>query len=83
MLDVIVGNIGTVYSGSNRAIAILLFIDYVAASKGGVGRAGDEDVTLMEDGEVLQEYHAKERKMKIRGFRITGPPLSLRRWGTD
>ncbi len=55
--EVIVGNIGTVYSGDKAIEASAKFDTYVADSKSGVGRAGDEPVTWMRDGEIHQEFH--------------------------
>lgn len=51
--DVIVGNVGTVYSGSDEAEARSKFDSYVGVSR---GRAAGEDVTLMRDGESIAEY---------------------------
>lgn len=60
--EVIVGNIGTVYSGDNRNKAEKDYKDYVAQSKGGKGRAGGEDVILLIDGEPEKEYIAEGKK---------------------
>lgn len=49
--EVIVGNIGTVHSGSNKSEALKHWREYVRQSKTGTGRAGHEPVTLMIDGE--------------------------------
>lgn len=54
--ELIVGNIGTVYTGDDRAEADRLFDHYVAQSKSERGRAGGEDVTLFEDGEPIREH---------------------------
>lgn len=54
--EVIVGNIGTVYSGSNFMKASCKFAEYVKQSKTGYGRAGGEDVTLMHNGEPRKEH---------------------------
>jgi hypothetical protein len=58
--EVIVGNIGTVYDGDDLSEAERVYEEYVGQSKGGYGRAADEDVTLMGDGEPIQEYDAPE-----------------------
>lgn len=55
--EVIVGNIGTVYSGPNSKIARKTFSTYVKQSKTGYGRAGGEDVTLMKDREIIKEHY--------------------------
>ena len=54
--EVIVGNIGTVYSGDDMAEAKSTYESYVADSKADYGRAGGEDVTLMVDGEPDSDY---------------------------
>jgi hypothetical protein len=54
--EVYVGNIGMVYNGDNEEDARLAFDDYVLQSTAGYGRASDEDVTLMEDGEIIDEH---------------------------
>lgn len=53
---VIVGNIGTVYSGSNPVRARNDFDTYVRKSEAGDGRAAGEDVTLMKNGEPEAEH---------------------------
>lgn len=54
--DVIVGNIGTIYTGSSEADARTIYADYVQTSIAGFGRAGNEPVTLMKDGEISEEH---------------------------
>ncbi len=54
--QIIVGNIGTVYDGKDKAEAKKLFAEYVRKSKLGKGRAGNEDVVLFADGEPEEEY---------------------------
>lgn len=53
---VIVGNVGTVYDGTDAAVAQTKFHTYIEASKSDVGRASGESVTLMRDGEIVDEY---------------------------
>ena len=53
--QVIVGNIGTVYSGAQRPEAYRQFRRYQEAA-GDYGRAKGEPVTLMVDGAVAKEY---------------------------
>lgn len=52
----IVGNIGTVYTGHNGFEANTLFQSYVSASHAKHGRASGEDVTLFKNGEPHREY---------------------------
>jgi hypothetical protein len=54
--EVIVGNIGTVYSGNNPTDANDMYDEYVRQSKAGSGRAAGESVYLMEDGEPIAEH---------------------------
>jgi hypothetical protein len=54
--QVVVGNIGHVYDGSNFMQAQATYSHYVKASKAGVGRAGNEPVTMFHRGEIRCEY---------------------------
>lgn len=54
--EVIVGNVGSVYAGTSQREAHKRFTDYVLISKSGRGRAGDEDVTLLRDNEIIREH---------------------------
>lgn len=54
--EVIVGNIGTVYSGNIIAEATRKYTTYVQQSRSGRGRAGGESVILMKDGEPIKEH---------------------------
>jgi hypothetical protein len=56
MYEVIVGNIGRVFKGSHYPDAIQTFKDYKQQSKENLGRAAGEPVTLLEDGEPINEY---------------------------
>lgn len=62
MNEIIVGNIGTVYSGSNDKIARDKFKTYVATSKVSGNRASGECVYWMKDGEIHKEYVPKGYK---------------------
>lgn len=53
---VIVGNIGTVYSGTDPMKAQSSYAEYVGQSVSGIGRASGEDVTLMCDGDEIQSH---------------------------
>lgn len=57
--QVIVGNVGTVYDGVDESEAEKTYNDYVELSKSGYGRAGNEDVSLMRDGEPLKEHFGR------------------------
>jgi len=50
--EVVVGNVGAVYRGSDRAKAEETYNIYLAHSKSNRGRAGGETVTLFADGDV-------------------------------
>ncbi len=58
--EVIVGNVGTVYSGYSRQEAERKYDTYAAISRSGVGRAGNEEVTLMVDGEPSLTINREE-----------------------
>lgn len=61
--QVIVGNVGTVYSGNDFKKARGAFSSYKVQSKGGYGRASNEQVTLMENGEIKREYSPPKAKL--------------------
>lgn len=54
--QVIVGNIGTVYQGDDEFEAGRIYNDYVELSHSPYGRASNENVTLMADGDIIQDY---------------------------
>jgi hypothetical protein len=54
--EVVVGNIGTVYSGSNLMVATCKWAAYVKQSRADIGRAAGESVTLFHNGEIRREY---------------------------
>ena len=54
--EVIVGNVGTVYDGPRRHEAMTQYAQYVSRSQAGDGRAADEPVTLLKDGEIIREH---------------------------
>ena len=53
--QVVVGNIGTVYTGNNRKEAVADFVAYAALSRRGIGRAGNESVALLKNGDLVRE----------------------------
>ena len=54
--EVVVGNVGTVYSGEDAAVASVKYADYRELSEANLGRAAGESVTWLQDGEVYREY---------------------------
>jgi hypothetical protein len=58
--EVVVGNIGTVYSGASKSDSARKWLTYVDQSKSGVGRAGNEPVTMLCDGEIVKEHLPSE-----------------------
>ncbi len=54
--EVIVGNVGTVYTGESRREARLTFACYLDRSKSNHGRCAGESVTLLADGEEVSFY---------------------------
>lgn len=57
--EVVVGNIGTVYSGTSKLDALAKYKEYVSQSKANYGRAAGESVTLFTDNEIAKEYLGK------------------------
>lgn len=57
--EVVVGNIGTVYSGNNFMVASCKYSAYVKESKSGVGRAGNESVVMFHNGEIRYEHEGE------------------------
>lgn len=56
--EVVVGNLGYVHTGNNQKAALRCYREYVTISKAGVGKVGNEQVTLFRDGEILKEHDA-------------------------
>lgn len=54
--QVLVGNVGQVYSGDSFGTAVRVFLEYKEQSLSGRGRAGNESVHLLEDGEPIKEH---------------------------
>ena len=54
--QLVVGNIGTVYTGYDAVEAIKDYQHYVNLSKSEAGRAAGESVTLFCDGEIMEEH---------------------------
>lgn len=54
--DVVVGNIGTVYTGTELSVALEEFHRYKALSCITTGRVSGEPVVVMEDGEPMTDY---------------------------
>ncbi|MBI4090865.1 MAG: hypothetical protein HY422_02475 [Candidatus Komeilibacteria bacterium] len=56
MYDVIVGNIGYVYSGEDATVARRTYVEYVRQSEYGTGRASGESVMLLYNDEPILEF---------------------------
>lgn len=54
--EIVVGNIGTVYSGSNDTEAINTFNAYASQSRNKIGRAATEPVTWFVEGQPHRKY---------------------------
>ena len=54
--EVVVGNIGCVCYGLNKKATLKVYAEYVAISKSGRGRAGNEPVAMFANGEITKEY---------------------------
>ena len=57
---VIVGNIGTVYDGTNGFAARQEYSVYVGLSRAPYGRASGESITLLRDDDVALEHATTE-----------------------
>ena len=56
MYEVLVGNIGRVYAGSDENTAAAKFDEYVSQSKAGYCRASGESVAMLFGGEIVAEF---------------------------
>ena len=65
---VIVGNVGTIYDGTNRTIAHERYRTYVKLSREGYGRVAGEPVTLMHGDEIVKEYNGTLTKEHTDGI---------------
>lgn len=54
--EIIVGNVGTVYSGTDKKEARRVYDEYVEQSQGNYGRAAGESVTWMREDELFLEH---------------------------
>ena len=54
--EVVVGNIGIVYSGNNFMVASCEFNSYVEQAKGDTGCAAGETVTMFHNGKIRREW---------------------------
>ncbi len=57
--EVIVGNVGTVYDGPEKMRAKENFRNYKKYSQEGRGRAANEEVTMMLNGEIVDSFDPK------------------------
>ena len=54
--EVVVGNLGTVYSGADSLAAHKAYLGYVRASDAPYGRASGEGVTWLRDDDVYADH---------------------------
>jgi hypothetical protein len=54
--EVVVGNIGTVYKGKAKRLALKDYTNYIGQSQSGGGKAAGEPVTLLADDDIIKEY---------------------------
>jgi hypothetical protein len=54
--QLVVGNVGTVYRGTDEGMAQGLYTLYVQYSQYGIGSSANEPVTLLLDGVINREY---------------------------
>lgn len=57
--EVVVGNVGTM-DYTNKKLAKECFATYVTLSKDGATQAAYEPITLLKDGEIIEEYTPDE-----------------------
>lgn len=55
--QIVVGNIGLVLDTDVLSAAHASYLDYINASKDGIGRAAHETVTMFSGGEPILEYY--------------------------
>lgn len=60
--EVIVGNVGTVYSGNDEFEAMNTYRTYLGLSKDGFSRAYGEPVTVLAGGEIKHEYNPRTER---------------------
>jgi hypothetical protein len=75
--EVIVGNIGTVYSGDDVREAVKTYSEYKEQSETGQGRASGESVTLVCDDEIWMEHpgDGREAQRQVSSGRRQAVPL--------
>lgn len=61
MWEVLVGNIGIVFTSEREDAARWQFTYYLRQSRSGTGRAAREPVTLLLDGDIVAEYEPTNR----------------------
>jgi hypothetical protein len=79
--DVIVGNIGTVYSGPSRREAERRYNEYVEQSQTNDGRAAGEPVALMRDNDIFMEYFNPEEELEIDEYPVDPEAVNRDREG--
>jgi hypothetical protein len=62
--EIIVGNVGTVYRGSDEKLARANYNEYRSHSRGKTGRAAGEDVTWMRGDSVVREHTGRLSKLQ-------------------
>lgn len=73
--EVLVGNIGTIYSGPDRKQALKDYGEYKRQSIKNYGRAAGEPVTLLQDGEPIMELtYIEKRVTKVHEHRLGAIP---------
>ena len=60
--EVLISNIGTVLATTDKMKAEKAFKAYMYDSEDGIGRVGGEEVTLMEDGEIIRSFIPEDKK---------------------
>lgn len=75
--EVFVGNIGSVYSGPSFNQALNTFRVYVKQSKSGFGRAGNEDIVILGDDEIMESFSFRDWRVSEASKKVTHLKLEL------
>ena len=59
MYEVMVSNIGLVHTGEDSKAAYVVFNAYQIMSKANLGRSAGSSVTLLQDGDVIEDYEGE------------------------
>lgn len=67
--EIVVSNIGTITTTTDRKVAYKTYREYCYASKHNCGRASHETVTMFVDGDIYKEYQPVSKLPSVRDIR--------------